>query len=371
MADPAQKTSPKNIVNLSPDSTRERNSREENSSYSNQLIQSYEARLSQLHGWLEAERQNYRELERKTCDDKNRLEDKITELNQKLREDNTETKLAHKDEIFELKESHREALAEKTAQINKLERKIEIENLKQTLGGKRGVGDRVMDYLEESGGDFISNLIQGINQMAQNQGVPPQQLSGKQYQQAVNNAQAAATQKNIGEPEKANQPHQPIADPVNPQETAENPQQEPEMVPVDQLSTEQLASVKEQIKDGLLNAAIQALTNQNANLGDYAQTVRQQIAINQEAGVQLDAKQWVQMANVIAEKAIEKEITPERVGAVIRPALDNVDKGKSMLQHLPPAAATNMLFDFFKIEASEPVKKLVTQVLAGFKQNLK
>lgn len=207
--------------------------------------------------------------------------------------------------------------------------------------------------------------------MAQNQGVPPQQLSGKQYQQAVNNAQAAATQKNIGEPEKANQPHQPIADPVNPQETAENPQQEPEMVPVDQLSTEQLASVKEQIKDGLLNAAIQALTNQNANLGDYAQTVRQQIAINQEAGVQLDAKQWVQMANVIAEKAIEKEITPERVGAVIRPALDNVDKGKSMLQHLPPAAATNMLFDFFKIEASEPVKKLVTQVLAGFKQNLK
>jgi hypothetical protein len=128
--------------------------------------------------------------------------------------------------------------------------------------------------------------------------------------------------------------------------------------------------VKAQIADGLKNLAIQVLTDKNANLAKYATAVQQQMAINKQNGITLDAGQWVLMAKALSEKAVKEEINPDRVAAVIEPALAGVPKMyRGMLKALDAEPAANMLFNSFNIKASPAVKKVVVKVLEALKNS--
>jgi hypothetical protein len=135
-----------------------------------------------------------------------------------------------------------------------------------------------------------------------------------------------------------------------------------------QTSPEEMAQAKKNVANSLLKVALEHLTDKDADLQKYAAQISNQIDLLHQQGISLDAKQWIQMAKALAERAIAEEISAERVAKVIEPVLAGIPgKYRAMLKMIAPEAATNQLFQLFEVEANKPVKKLVTKVLESIK----
>jgi hypothetical protein len=71
--------------------------------------------------------------------------------------------------------------------------------------------------------------------------------------------------------------------------------------------------MKKKFIEGLKTASLEALTADNKQLQKYTTALQQQLAINEQQGIKLDASEWVNMAKMLGEKAVKEEISPDRV----------------------------------------------------------
>ena len=124
----------------------------------------------------------------------------------------------------------------------------------------------------------------------------------------------------------------------------------------------------ELLKNKFIEVALNALTNEDTDLKEYAHWVRTQMQIAKSQGVELDTHAWVQMAKILAEKSVRDGILPARLAAIIEPVLEPLKPQMGMMSMLPSSQLVNMLFSGFKIEADETVKELVAKVLDELKK---
>lgn len=101
-----------------------------------------------------------------------------------------------------------------------------------------------------------------------------------------------------------------------------------------------------------------------------AELVSKQLSILAQQGVQPGAREWMLIAEQVATQAIERNVSPKRVAAVIEPLLANLNQAKTVLKYMPPKEAANMLFATMQINPPEPVRALIVNVLEVFKQKL-
>lgn len=323
----------------------------ENSGMSSALKEEMEAQILRLSN-------NLQEADRKN----RQLTDELLEAKRELSKDNTEKMLAHKDEVRKLEKEHDKTVRELEKEISELKTEIKFKELEYKSSDRDGL-TRLFDFFEENGESLFAGIIQSLQKAGQNPNVTPQQLQAavieqaKAKQQAENAAETQQASENTEENEEI-QDSEETADPE-----AQNPQPPA-------LNEEQKMAFKNSVSAKLLDTALMVLSDKNADLQKYAQFVRDQMAIMNQSGVSLDAKQWVEMAKALAERAIDEKITAERVAKVIRPVLDGVKGYAFMLKMVSADKATEQLFNQFNIEANEQVKKLVTKVLKAVQQSL-
>lgn len=317
----------------------------ENQGMSSALKEEYEAQILRLSN-------NLQEADRKN----RQLTDDLLEAKRELSKDTTEKMLAHKDEIRTLEKAHDKEVRDLEKEISDLKLEIKMKEM-QYLHSDRSGWDRFFDMIENNGADFFANILSQIQQANPGQPVTPEQL------------QAAALQQM-----KENQPEKPETDVIH-DKNEENGQEQPETSnpqhePLQKATPEQIEAVKKEVADQLTNAALNVLTSESADFQKYASYVKDQIAILRQNGIPLDAKAWVQMAKILAERAVEENITAEKVAKVIKPALEGVKSYGYMLKMMDPQSATDQLFKQFGIEADKPVKNLVAKVLQALKQSV-
>lgn len=315
------------------------------------IIQQYEARIFQLNQQLQdADRRN-RINEEDFLKKRRTLEDEVADLKRELAKDNTDTKISNLESKHELERKYEKKLREKEKEIDDLKTEIRFKELELNQGDKDTFDKFMLVFERFADSGFLGKVLEGLQNM-QPAGGANGQYSSQQLKSAVNAAKKS--EKNAGMEDNSD---------AELRENSENQNQIPEIPPED------MPKAKAQVKEALLNSAMEALTNKNVNLGHYAEAVRRQIQISKQQGIELDAKQWIQMAKVLAEHAVDREVTPDRVAKVISPVLDGVKKYSFFLQSMEPKGATNALFNYFNIETSEAVKNLVAKTLQAIKQS--
>lgn len=334
-----------------------------------------------------------------------RLEDKLTQAEDNRREaeneltrtkqvqtgSDTKKVLAHQQEMSDLKEAHRKEVSDYKDQLSDLKMEMKIKELSSS--SEKSVGNRFMDMIQSNfDPDFFKTIAASVSQMMQAQGT--QQPTPEQMQQAVQQIgqqQAAASETappqqtmqpngmgdqsdddisgqtdhrrgvdlsalNTGDPPAGKQPTEPGNSPqpeTNPHEAQPN------------------LMNKQQLAGHLQKAAMDALVNENANLKDYAQLTRQQLAIHRQNGVSLDGGEWLRIAQMLAGKAVEKQISAERIATVISPVLGNISQKWLMVFKMVDAdKAADMLFQAFNIQAPGKVRKKIVEVLDIIKQKM-
>lgn len=304
----------------------------ENSGLSSALKEEYETQILRLRGQI------------------SELTDDLVKAKRQLGDDNTATLIAHKDELRNMEKAHDKEVRELEKEISDLKLEIKLKEM-QYLHSDRSGMDRLFDFFEKNGADFFGNILAQIQQANPGQPVSPQQL------------QAAAIQHM-----KEQQPENGADQPDGPKAEAEPGQ--PQVQEPTQATPDQIEAVKKEVADQLTNAALSVLTSENADFKKYASYVKDQLHLLRENGIPLDGKAWVQMAKVLAERAVEENITADKVAKVIEPALEGVKSYGFMLKMMDPKTATDQLFNQFGIEAEKPVKNLVTKVLQALKKSV-
>jgi hypothetical protein len=326
-----------------------------------QLKQEYEAQILKLRG--------------KVSD----LTDELVSVKRELGEDKTNLLLSHEKEKRELEKEKDNKIKELETEISELKTEVKFKELETRQDGDRSFGNRLLDILQSNiSDDFLANLASNIGKLTGN-ATPPTQA---QMQQAL--AQTAQAQQDVqpaaptGEPE--NNPQTIDLSKFNTGEPAENPQGPPETpqdgpqtlqnVARQPISPQQIAQIKERFLQGLKDTAFEALTADNQHLKQYAHVVRSQMGLFKEQGITVDTQQWIQLTKMLANKAVNEEISPGRVAKVVNPLLANVPpQYRTMLTLLDSAKAANILFQSFNIEASPQVKGVVVKVLEVLKNN--
>lgn len=308
-------------------------------------------------------------------DRKNRdLLDELERAKRELSTDNSATLLAHQKEINDLKEEYRDRFDEKKDEIQDLKHEIRLIELERNQGD-RSVGNRVLDIIQSNLSDgFLKEVAANIANLMQDQGnagQPTQEQLQMAMQQAGQLPQFQTppetpgnSQNNEGGPERVNigayntggqqneeQPLQPAANEQTPPIATDNPKPPtPEQV-------------KNELGSRILNAGLSVLMDKNANLKAYKAQVESQLALLRQQGITLDAAQWVQMAQMLANKAVEEQINADRVAHVIEPVLSGIPKQyRFMLKAINSKAAAEQLFSAFDLDASPAVKKVVVNV---------
>jgi hypothetical protein len=307
------------------------------------LKQEYEAQIVKLRGKV------------------SELTDELVKVKRELGDDNTELMLSHEKEKRDLEKRKDQKISELKEQLSELKTEIrfkELENKQEN--GERSIGNRLMDILEHNlGDDFLSNMAENIGNLMEAQ-QNPGQPTPRQLQQAMQ--QAAGRQQGVqNAPQPENNPSQPVSNP-QPQTASPSSDDLPPNVPTpDQM--------KQQFIQGVKSAALEALTANNEQLKKYSTALQQQLALNEQQGVTLNAGEWVNLAKMLAEKAVKEEINPGRVAKVIEPVLAGIPKKyKFMLKTIDPGQAAKMLFQAFSIDASPAVEKVVSEVLEILKK---
>lgn len=292
-------------------------------------------------------------------------EDELYKVKRDQSEGNGEIKLEHERKISRLKEDHRDKEDKLKEEIRELKNEIKFLELEHRMeSGDTSFGNRLFNIIEKNlDGDFLANIASTVGELMQQQGNT--QPTQQQLQAAIKQ-QAQATRPNPQNGQQATQaPKMNVNTGDKPAENSgepENPQTKQQPTPK---TKEQ---VKQEFVQGLKNAAEAALIDQNANLQKYANAVRQQMALNKQHGIKLDAGQWVEMAKMLANKAVEENVSSRRVAKVIEPVLSGVPKQyRMMLGMFDPQAAATKLFETFNIEASPQVKGVVVEVLTELK----
>jgi predicted RNase H-like nuclease (RuvC/YqgF family) len=316
------------------------------------IIQQLEARVFNLNQQLNDAERKLRNNENEHMQKRRELQDEIAKLKKESSEGGADAKIENLEKRHELEKEHAKEIKEKEKRINELETELKFKELEQSQGDKDTFDKMMLVFERFADSGFLGKVMEGLSNM-QPAGGQNGQYSKNQLQEAVQNAQQGQKPNNPETPEQA--------------ESRENPDSQPENLK--KIPPEQMQEAKNQVKQALLNSAMQALTDKNVNLGHYADAVRRQIQVSKQQGIELDAKEWIKMAKVLAEHALDREVTAERVAKVISPVLDGVKKYSFFLQSMEPKGATNALFNYFNIEASEPVKKLVAKVLEAIKQS--
>jgi hypothetical protein len=282
-------------------------------------------------------------------------ENELFRIQQSQSTGQNQTLLAHQQELAALKETHRDEKDELKEKLSELKTEMKIKELSGS--GETSWGDRFLNIVEENlSNDSIGRLIKNLQERVQPQ--PPQltQVQQQAVQQAREWQQAQQEGNNDG-PEADEVNENPASDlqpqPDSSQRAAAQPNQDP---------------MKQHIINGLQNLALETLTADHPNLKQYTAAVQNQLAINKQQGIQLDAGQWVQMAKMLAEKAVKEQISPRKVASVIDPALEGIPMTyRMMLKALDPSAAADQLFRMFNIQAAPPVKQVVVNVLKVIK----
>jgi hypothetical protein len=322
----------------------------------NLVIQQLQAELIRLKGHLDEKDRKYRELDDEYVKKRRELENEISRLNKELSDGQADLKLTHQEKLYTQEKEYEKQLREKEDKIRELEWDIRL-NKVESKNGDRSIADRFMDFFEDNGTDFFAKVVEGLQKMSPG-GQPVQNPTPQQLQSAFNHAANAQNSENPQPQKPENSQNQEFETRQN----AENQQQTAK-----ELTPEQMEEVKSQIRQSLIERALHVLTNPNANFQEYAMNVQQQLALNRANGIQLDAGTWIQMAKVLSEKAIEKEITAERVAKVIEPVLGGAKKYSFFLNMMDSKQITEKLFNQFNIEANEQVKALVVKVFDALK----
>lgn len=311
--------------------------KEDSPPHNQAILQELQLQLTRMSGNLQ------------DADRKNRvLQDELFSAKRELSEGNTETLLDHKEEIRSLEKEYEAKIKELDKEITDLKQDIRFNKLEYKNTNRDGM-TRFLDMVEENGADFFGAIINQLQSAGQN----PAQATPQQLQAAIQ--QQAKAQKSEKQPDpEPDEPEQTEKSENNPQITHE----------------EQVMQAKEQIKSNLLQNALKTLSNSEINIQEYAQFAQAQIAVMQQNNLRLDAQAWVEMARVLAQKAVEENISVERVAEVIKPLLDGVKGYAFMLKALDPEKATDTLFKQFNVEASDEIKNLVSKVLQIIKKTL-
>ncbi len=294
------------------------------------------------------------------------LTDELVKAKRELGDDKTETVLTHEKEKRELEKTKDSEIRALENEISDLKTELKFKELEFRQGnGDKSVGNRLLDILQANlSDDFLSSVAANIGQMMQAQGgtQPTAQQLQDAYRQAAESEMSGENE--AASPGPRGNPDQPESHPSHPQpETKSQSHQQP-------TQKEQMAQVKQHLSQQLIHAALEVLTDKNANLEAYATEVQSQLALLRQQGITLDAEQWVQMAKVLGERAAEREITPDRVAKVIEPALAGLpQQTRMMLSIISPQAAAEKLFSMFNIEASPAVKGIVVKVLDVLKNS--
>jgi|AntDeeMinimDraft_5_1070356.scaffolds.fasta_scaffold05940_3 hypothetical protein len=287
---------------------------------------------------------------------KSKRDDAEEKLYKYKRENSDETgqlKNEHRTKLDNLKEKHRREVDDLKEENRQKDWEIKLKEVEaMNENGDQSGWDKVLDkFLND---DFLSNIATHLGVMMQQQGNA--QPTKAQIQTAMQNTAQPATQ-NAG------------SDKSNPSEARNNPENDsPELEasqsqPEPQTQEEQQMEAKQQIADHLKEMALNTLMG-NIEYAEYAEAVRKQLVLNKQHGIQLDAKQWVEMAKMLSEKAIQKELEAPQVAKIIEPALDMLpQKARMMISLIQPKAAANQLFQMYNINVSGSVKNLVIDVL--------
>ncbi|WP_409029432.1 hypothetical protein [Gracilimonas sediminicola] len=312
----------------------------ENSSYRSRLIEELNLQITRLSGHLSEEERKNRQLQ-----------DELFTTKRELAEGNAELRLNHKEEIRTLEKDYEARIRELEKEVMQLETDKRFDKLEYKNSNRDGM-TRFLDMIEENGADFVTAIITQLQSAGQN----PAQATPQQIQEAVK--QQAQAQKAENSQNSENQ------------ETSDDVIHDSETNPTELTHEEQLMQAKEEIKQNLLDNALKTLANSDINIQEFAEFARAQIAIMRENNLSLDAQAWIEMARTLAQTAIEKNISVERVANIIKPLLDGVKGYGFMLKAMNPEMATEQLFNQFNVEASDEVKKLVSKVLEIIKQSL-
>lgn len=296
-------------------------------------IELLEERIQKIKQELDDSERLRRQLKTELRDERHELDN----LRRQLNSEEIQAKLDYQEKLREIEKQYEAQIDDLKDKIRDLESDLKFKDLEYRQKDK-DIGGRILDMIQEGGIDRIMEWL--ISLSAKNANMNPQQLS-ENFQQHFNQ------QSGMGSPQS--------------QKPAENPQQTQQV---------DMAQVKQQIGEKLIQYALSAMINSDTDLSEYARQVKQQISLLKQQGITLDAEMWVQMAKVLAEQAIEKQITADRVAKIVQPVVEGVSGKVRMFRMVSPEKATRELFNQFNIDATDRVRQLVTEVIAGLQQSL-
>jgi len=303
------------------------------------LAEELQVQVTRLNG-------NLQEADRKNRE----LQDELFKAKRELSEGNTEVLLSHKEEIRKLEKEHDAKVRELEKQISTLETDKRIDKLEYKNSNRDGM-TRFLDMMEENGAELIGGIIKQLQSAGQNpSNATPQQIQAA-IQQRINEESQS---EEIEQSEQADEDILSNTDTQEPQLTQE----------------QQLMKAKSDIKSNLLDNALKTVQNADIPISEYAKFARDQIAIMNEMGLTLEAKDWIEMAKALAEKALKENVSAKRVADVIQPLLDGVKGYAFMLKAVSPKKATETLFNQFNVEATDEIKELVSEVLGIIQKSL-
>lgn len=120
----------------------------------------------------------------------------------------------------------------------------------------------------------------------------------------------------------------------------------------------------------ILNFGATLLVQDSPDLNTIKPTIDRELNRFLETGNEFAPQNWIMIATSLAQVAVERSVSPERLADVVSPLLDNMSAAKQVLKISPVDIALNQLVALFKIQLSNEQQDMLKKVLTIFKSRI-